>query len=62
MRTRHAALILFALGSSLLAFAARSDRSDGEDSMATTAPVDSNRPAIDRRTPDKLETATFALG
>ena len=58
---RSLALIGLALGGGLLALAARG-RSYGDDSMAQTAPVDSSRPAIDRRVPDKLETATFALG
>lgn len=63
MRTSHSTLLGLALGGVVALGAARSARSGGdEDAMATTAPVGSNRPAIDRRTPAKLETATFALG
>ncbi len=61
MRYSNAILFGLALGG-FAALAARSARSDGDHDMATTAPVDSNRPAIDRRVPDKLETATFACG
>ena len=58
----HSALIGLSLGALVAAGAARGARTFGDDSMTTTAPVGSNRPAIDLRTPVKHETATFALG
>ncbi len=61
MRRANQVLLGLALGG-VVALAARRASSGGDDAMSATAPVDSSRPAIDRRVPGKLETATFALG
>lgn len=62
MRSKTVAL-LFALALGGAALVARAARPEGPEATAmTTAPVSSNAPAIDRRAPAKVETATFALG
>lgn len=64
MRASHSAWIGLSLGALVAFAAARNARSYGDSTLdSATAPVDSSRrPAIDRRVPAKLETATFALG
>ena len=63
MKTRLLAFVALGAISGAAFLVLNEGRAGGpEDDMASTAPLSSNAPLIDRNLPARIESATFALG